>query len=169
MTVDELVEADGQDLEQQQTDGQPNEESPPSSQTDPPPPCKCGVNAVRLTSQTEKNPNRAFFKCSKSEVGFFEAAGVCLLSLLSHRALRCSCLVFTVVWPLQGGCGYFEWADQLGSSQPSSQPEALPGLKRPAQDAFSQDQPEDEGVPMNCNCGAPTKRLQARTEKNNGR
>ena len=67
----------------------------------------------------------------------------------------------------QGGCGFFEWADQASGSQPSSQPDASQKRTRPEPAA-----PEDadpDVVQMTCNCGVPTVRLQAKTEKNNGR
>ncbi|KAK9800314.1 hypothetical protein WJX73_000620 [Symbiochloris irregularis] len=124
---DELIAADAQQLEQgSYADEGPPEDESAGPQQKPAPECKCGVEAASLVSNSEKNPNRPYFKCSN----------------------------------FQGGCGFFEWADEV--SDPS---QASAGQKR---SAFPEDTAA-EGMQVSCDCGVPAVRLQARTEKNNGR
>ena len=98
---DELIADDAHHFEEQEEpyeDDEHQAQQPPpeptaaDSQNEPAPLCKCGIGAARLVSQTEKNPNRVFYKCSNTEARFL---GLCLLLQLSWFTFRqlLTCLV----------------------------------------------------------------------------
>lgn len=48
----------------------PNPEADSTLQAPQTPQCRCGLEAVEITSNSAANPGRAFYKCPKNEVSY---------------------------------------------------------------------------------------------------
>jgi len=117
--------------------------------------CKCGVPAEKLTSHSERNPNRDYYKCNN-----------CKFFLWADQA-------HTIQSPSAGGkkrdrtptvdnnaetCGFSHLAD-----------EELRSPKKPHTDGPTELEQENDQVNLNCKCGVPAEKLTSHSERNPNR
>lgn len=98
------------------------------------PECRCGLEAVEITSNSTANPGRVFYKCPKNEVSCGTLYITCSIDTtyktrkqqFTEWLYYCLwCMVSSCMTQAEGRCKFFKWQDELLASQAPPQQPAL--------------------------------------------
>ena len=114
------------------------------------PQCKCGLEAVEITSHSATNPGRVFYKCPKNEVG----TSMQMQHVDGHKKSDCvckshviRCTAMTILVQAEGRCKFFKWQDELLNAQTASQQQSGPVIHALAVQGFAKPANTSQPIP----------------------